>query len=327
MESRVAEPLKLRERLRAWSLAGGVWPQMHANAPAMLPELSSPPTRLQWLWHRAWHRLVRLKVPRGTGVTAASVIMLGGLAFGVVRGGHLPEVADAFADLRDQAANAVGFRIVNLAVTGHDQLTREEVLAAARLTGRSSLLFLDAEATRERLKSNPWIAEATVRKLLPGALQIEIRERAPFALWQKDRRFSVIADDGTVLEQFVAPQNLALPLVVGEGAERHAKEFLALLDRYPEIFNQVRASIRVGNRRWTLRLRNGMDVRLHESDAASALDRLVALDRERQLLGRDIVAVDLRLSDRVTVRLSERAAQAREQQLKDSKKRKKAGRG
>ena len=71
-------------------------------------------------------------------------------------------------DARDQAANAVGFNIADLTVTGQNQLTKEEVLAAARVTGRSSLLFLDADATRERLKANSWIADATVRKLLPG---------------------------------------------------------------------------------------------------------------------------------------------------------------
>ncbi len=51
------------------------------------------------------------------------------------------------------------------------------------------------------------------------------------------------------------------------------------------------------------------------------------LDREARLLTRDIVVVDMRLSDRVTVRLSEKAAQARQEQLKDlAKKGKKGGR-
>jgi len=201
------------------------------------------------------------------------------------------------------------------------------VLASARVTGRSSLLFLDADATRERLKTNSWIADATVRKLLPGQLQIEIKEREPFALWQKDRRVSVIADDGTVLEGFVAPQLLTLPLVVGRGAETRAKHFLELLDRFPAIRDQVLASILVGERRWNLRLRNGLDVRLPETKVAGALEELVTLDREARLLTRDIAVVDMRLSDRVTVRLSEKAAQARQEQLKDlSKKGKKGGR-
>jgi cell division protein FtsQ len=187
-------------------------------------------------------------------------------------------------------------------------------------------LFLDVDATRERLKANPWIADATVRKLLPGALRIDIKERLPFALWQKDRHVSVIADDGTVLESFVAPQNLTLPLVVGAGAETRAKDFLALLDRFPELREQVRASILVGERRWNVRLRNGLDIKLPENGVAGAIEQLLALNNNVRLLSRDITAVDLRLRDRVTVRLSEKAAQARQDRIRDSKKSKKGGR-
>jgi cell division protein FtsQ len=166
-----------------------------------------------------------------------------------------------------------------------------------------------------------------VRKLLPGQLQIEIKEREPYALWQSNRRVSVIADDGTVLEGFVAPQLLTLPLVVGRGAETRAKDFFELLDRFPAIRDQVLASVLVGERRWNLRLRNGLDVRLPETEVAGALERLVTLDREARLLTRDISIVDMRLSDRVTVRLSEKASQARQEQLKDLiKKGKKGGR-
>ena len=186
----------------------------------------------------------------------------------------------------------------------------------------TSLLFLDVEQTRERLKSNPWIADATVLKLYPGELQIGIREREAFALWQKDGQVSVIADDGTVLEPYVAPRLIELPLVVGRGAETRAKEFLALLDRYPDLRASVRATVLVGERRWNLRLKNGIDVRLPETDIAPALERLVALDKEKTLTTRDIVAIDLRLPDRVTVRLSEAAAQARIDAAKDKAKKK-----
>src|SRR6516165_47586 len=190
------------------------------------------------------------------------------------------------------------------------------------VTATTSLLFLDVDQTRERLKTNPWIADATVLKLYPNELQIGVKEREAFALWQKDGHVSVIADDGTVLEPYVAPRLIQLPLVVGQGAQTKAKEFLALLDRYPTMRDFVRASVLVGERRWNLRLKNGIDVRLPESDVAPALERLVALDNEKNLITRDIVAIDLRLPDRVTVRLSEAAAQARIEALKDKLKKK-----
>ena len=322
---RIAQSLRFFARLRARPPTGGAAPRLRAHPHHNLEPM--PASGIQRLLQRCWIRLLRFRSPRYAGLAVTLALIAGSVGYGVVRGEHVPEVVAFLEDARDQVANAAGFNITDLTVTGQNQLTKEEVLAAARVTGRSSLLFLDADATRERLKANSWIADATVRKLLPGQLQIEIKEREPFALWQKDRRVSVIADDGTVLEGFVAPQLLMLPLVVGRGAEIRAKDFVALLDRFPAIRDQVRASILVGERRWNLRMKSGLDIRLPEAEIAGALETLATLDREAKLLTRDIEVIDMRLTDRVTVRLSERASQARQEQLKDAtKKAKKGGR-
>ena len=269
-----------------------------------------------------WSSLINTRWPRGVGVAGTVVVILASLAYGAVKGDHIPSIIAALKDARDGAGNAAGFRIVSVALAGQHHVSREEVLAAAGVSGSTSLLFLDVEQTRERLKTNPWIADATVLKLYPGELQIGIKEREAFALWQKDGQVSVIADDGTVLEPYVSPRLIELPLVVGRGAETRAKEFLVLLDRYPALRAFVRAAVLVGERRWNLRLNNGIDVRLPETDIAPALERLVALDKEKNLITRDIVAIDLRLPDRVTVRLSEAAAQARIDAAKDKAKKK-----
>jgi cell division protein FtsQ len=269
--------------------------------------------------------IVHLPLPQGIGVIGSIVLLTATLGYGAVAGQHVPEVVDWLKDARDIAANSLGFRIAAISVTGEKEISREEVLTTAGVTGRASLLFLDADAARARLMANPWIADAAVFKLYPDRLQITITERVAFALWQKDGRLSVIAADGTVLEPFVESRYLGLPLVVGRNAERQAKDFLNTLDRYPDIRAMLRASILVADRRWDLRLTNGLDVRLPETNVEEALDRLVELDRDKKLLSRDITMVDLRLPDRVSVRLSDAAAQARDEALKANTKKKKGG--
>jgi cell division protein FtsQ len=274
------------------------------------------------------NRLIELlerHLPNRAGVAATVLMLLGSAGFGIVKGGHLEQFTSALSDSRNAMANSAGFRITTVAINGRKQLTQDEVLAIGGVNGRSSLLFLDAATVRDKLRANPWIADATILKLYPGRLQIDIVERSAFALWQQDGRLSVIADDGVVLEPYMSRRFISLPLVVGKGAETRARDFLALLARYPQVHAATKAAVFVGERRWNLRLEDGLDIRLPENDAGKALASLSKLDKEDRLFSRDIVAIDMRLPDRLTVQLSEDAARAREELFKDKKLKKKAG--
>lgn len=295
--------------LREWIKA-----RREPRKPAMERE---PPPRLI--------AFVERHLPRRVGIAATALLLLGSAGLGVVKGGHLQGVVVAASDARNALANSAGFRITSVVINGRRQLTQDEVLGIGGVSGSSSLLFLDAEAVRDRLKANPWIADATVLKLYPGQLLIDITERKAFALWQEGGRLSVIAEDGAVLQPYVSRRFLSLPLVVGKGAETHAKAFLALLARYPQVSSLTQAAIFVGERRWNLRLKDGLDIRLPEHDFGNALAALSRLDKEEKLFSRDIVAVDMRLTDRLVVQLSDDAAKAREELLKDKKSKKKAG--
>jgi cell division protein FtsQ len=269
--------------------------------------------------------LIERYMPQRAGVIASVVLLLASTGLGIVKGGHLEAFTTALSDARNAIANSAGFRITAVAINGRRQLNQDEVLAIGGVTGRSSLLFLDAAVVRDRLKANAWIADATVQKFYPGQLRIDIVERTAFALWQQDGRLSVISEDGAVLEPYVSPRFMSLPLVVGKGAETQARDFLALLARYPQVSSATRAAVFVGERRWNLRLKDGLDIRLPEHEVGNALASLSKLDKEERLFSRDIVAIDMRLPDRLTVQLSDDAAKARDELFKDKKPKKKAG--
>jgi cell division protein FtsQ len=279
------------------------------------PREEPPPRAILWLERYS---------PRRAVLWLTLATLLGSATLGVIKGGHVDVVLAQLADGRNALANSAGFRITSITISGRKQLSQDEVLGIGGVNGRSSLLFLDAATVRDKLKANPWIAEATVLKFYPGQLQIDLVERTAFALWQQEGRLSVIAEDGAVLEPYVARRFMSLPLVVGKGAETRARDFLALLARYPQVHSVTKAAIFVGERRWNLRLKDGLDIRLPENEVGIALAALSKMDKEDRLFSRDIVAVDMRLPDRLTVQLSEDAAKAREELFKDKKK-KKAG--
>lgn len=328
---RVAEPLTGPKVAPGASARSRTAPR-RGTKKQITPDRWSPMERLRFRIGNLQRRLrglaftlLRMRRYRIAAATAIITVSIAGAAFVAHHGGHGPKVVGWFTDLRDTLANASGFRINSVAIAGHKHLSRDEVLAIAGVNGRTSLLFLDAAEARTKLKANPWIGDATVQKLFPDQLTITVRERVAFALWQKDGQINVIADDGTVLESYVTRSVLNLPFVVGDGADLRAKEFLTVLARYPEISKVVQASVLIGERRWSLRLKNGVDVRLPETEIARALDQLVAFDRDKKLLSRDIVAVDLRMPDRLVVQLSDSAAQAREEALKAKRPKTKGG--
>ncbi|MEI6159762.1 MAG: cell division protein FtsQ/DivIB, partial [Roseococcus sp.] len=132
---------------------------------------------------------------------------------------------------------------------------------------------------------------------------IRITERRAFAVWQREGRFSVIDREGRVMATERLEAFGPLPLVVGIGAERVAAPMIDLLRSAPEISDRVQAIIRVSERRWNLRLQNGADIMLPEGHEEAAITRLAELQARDRLLDRPLAAVDLRLPDRLVVRM------------------------
>ena len=258
---------------------------------------------------RAFVRLSEPPLGR-IGITLLVMLFVGTGAYGAVRGGHAEAFGVALHEAGDSVARGFGFGIVQADVRGTRYLSREEILENAGVTPQTSLLLLNAEGVRAALKRDPRVAEATVRKFYPDHLEISIEEREAFARWQRAGKFNLIARDGTVLESDIGTKAADLPLVVGIGAEKSAAALLDLIGRFPSIREVVRAGVLIAERRWNLRLKNGIDVRLPEEDPALALERLVELDRRKQIMTRDLTVIDLRVPDRVAVGLSDDSAAA-----------------
>ncbi|WP_201859900.1 cell division protein FtsQ/DivIB [Microvirga soli] len=259
---------------------------------------------------------IEQRLPRflGTGLTLAFFSAVVG--YGLWQGGHIDGFIRQHGEPHHALARTVGLGLEQVTISGISQMGENEVLAAAGINGKLSLAFLDVNDLRERLERVPMVKSATVRKLYPNELVITLAEREAHAIWQHNGELFVIASDGTVIDLMQDERYLNLPFVVGEGANARSKDYLALVEAAGPLKQRIRAGTLVAGRRWTLKMDNGMDVRLPEIGAADALARLVKLEHEQKVLEKDVLAIDLRMADRVVVRLTEEAALARAEALK-----------
>jgi cell division protein FtsQ len=265
-------------------------------------------------------RHLRFPLPTTPTVRALRAGALGALGLGVVAGVIMAARSEAAAELMHQADLMVvdagaraGLRLQHIGVKGRVQTPGGDVLGAIGVARGEPLLAFDPAAARERLESLPWVKEATVERRLPDTIFIRLIERTPIAVWQTpDESFALVDADGVVM-----PVNVAyfpgLPVIAGPGAPEAASDLFTMLAAEPALNARVKAAVRVGKRRWNVWLDaigdGGIDIRLPESDPAQALARLVTLDRDEGLLRRDLAMIDLRLPDRLIVRVNETAAQ------------------
>ena len=253
------------------------------------------------------HILLQLLARRGVGAVMAVAFLGASIAFGVARGGHYEAFVAQYGTPSDAFARSIGLGLDQVTITGSHGLSEERVLQVANLSGKNSLLFLD-------------IADVRVRKLYPDQLLIEFVEREPFAVWQRDGQLVVVSVDGFPIQDFTEDHSQDMPFVVGPGANQRVAEYLKILDAAGDLRSRIRAGILVGERRWTLKLTNGLDVKLPESEPEVAIAQFAKLNREHRIAEKDLVSVDMRVPGRIYARLTEEAMAAREAAMPRRKK-------
>ena len=260
-------------------------------------------------------RFVRRFRSRVLGSPRARALVYGGLSitlFGlaVLNSGPLAVVGQWAVAQADKVIAGANVAIARIVVNGEERIPQSHILDVLASDDARSLLFFDVEKARTHLLSLPQMKDVSIRKAFPHTLIFEYTERRAYALWQHDGRFAVIDAMGRVIDKNAAPFAEALadaPVFVGQGANEGAYDLNAALDTFPAVQPQIGAAVRVGERRWTLHTRDAVRIELPEGDPMAALEKLASLQSRYDILSRAVTVIDLRLPDRVTLKLSEEA--------------------
>jgi len=240
---------------------------------------------------------------RSPGHAFCGAVLAGSLGLSALAGGALLKLADA-------VLVTSGFGVGAIKIEGARETAELALLEALATDGRSLLLY-DVGFARASVASLPWIETVSVRKLYPETLVMSVTERRAFALWQHDGRIDIIDADGRPITALDDPRFADLPLVVGSGANERASEIVAALGTAPLAGDAVAARVLVAGRRWDLKLKGGVTLRLPERGLPEALACFAALEAQAGLTARAVEAIDLRVPGRVAVRLLPEEAEAR----------------
>ncbi|MEJ8560190.1 cell division protein FtsQ/DivIB [Yoonia sp. GPGPB17] len=203
------------------------------------------------------------------------------------------------------------FMVQSMNVTGGDLSVLTEVAELLPTAFPISSFDLDLEMIRADIEALDPIKSASVRVGQAGALEVRLNPRVPVALWRDGATLRLIDADGVQSGQIIArADRLDLPLIAGDGAEDNIEEALNLFAAAGPLIARVRGLVRMGERRWDMVLDRDQRIMLPGDDPVSALDRVIALNDAQDMLNRDVAVVDMRNTDRPTLRMNEEAADA-----------------
>lgn len=234
-------------------------------------------------------------------IGAVAAVALSSSAYALYSSGALERGSDVAHRTFVDASATLGFTVDEILVTGRERTDAQTMRAILNIQRGDPILDFNPEHAQRFVEKLPWVKKAYIARRLPDTIYVDITERQPLALWQHNKKLTVIDGEGTVLTDENLEEFADLPLVVGEDAPMRIRALIALLDAEPLIAERLDAAIFVGGRRWDLKLSNGIRVRLPEEDTELALRRLVKTQQDKNLLDKNIVSVDLRAPDRLVV--------------------------
>ena len=221
------------------------------------------------------------------------------------------DTVDRVAEVRRKIQERPEFMVHMMAVEDVSETVAADIRSLLALDFPQSSFDLDLDAIRAEVETLDAVASAAVQIRGGGVLSINVTEREPAIVWRTPEGLTLLDAEGNRVSAIEARADRpSLPLIAGQGADAAVPEALTLIALAAPIAPRVRGLLRVGERRWDLVLDRGQHIQLPESDAATALKKVIALDGAQDLLARDIAAIDFRNPRRPVLRLTSGAIDA-----------------
>ena len=239
--------------------------------------------------------------PKFAAAVLAGLAVLG-LVAGLAPDHRAAKLMGQFSIGVEKQLGGLGLKVKALTIQGASPLAEPDIIRAAGLYQDQPIMAVDLAAVRANVEKVGWVKSARVIRLFPDTIAINVTQRQNLAVWQHGGKTLVVDSDGQPIPEADPGRFSDLPLIVGEGANSAAAAILPIVRNHPAVMQHLEALIRVDDRRWDLRMRDGGLVQLPALGEDSALIQLEQLDQKSRILQLGFERIDLRDPEMVAVR-------------------------
>ena len=269
------------------------WINLRSRKPHMVKRGINSRKRLMSRWTRRFFR--------SFSYMAVLCFFVGGPAW-LWQSGRMNLATQSVWQATSSRLGEAGLRVEEILLQGREHESAKRITRVINIKRGTPILAINLQDARERIEALSWVRVASVERDFPNTIRIKIVERQPLALWQRENKLALIDNDGVIITTSGLERFRHLLVVVGKTAPAHTASLMQTLAKDPDLQKRVNAAVRIGNRRWDIKMDNGIYIRLPEKGTGAAWRRFAELERKYELLKQDLLSIDLRMPGQLIVR-------------------------
>ena len=144
------------------------------------------------------------------------------------------------------------------------------------------------------LKKKNLIKKFIITKTSKNLLTIKLEEKNIIGLANIENNNYLIDDDNNLIKSKISTNLSHLPIFYGKNSNKNANVILRSIRESDINLNYISFSL-IDNRRWNIKLNNGVKILLPENNVTDTLKLLKKIDTEHDILKGNFVEIDLRI--------------------------------
>ena len=221
----------------------------------------------------------------------------------------------SWREFRENIKNRPEFLINLIKIDGVNHRISNEIRSVMNLDLPISSYDFDLENIKSKVQLMN-IVETANLFIADNIIHVEILERKPSIVWQNNDNFEILDANGISISSVNSRhKHLNLPLIAGQGANKHVKEALFIYHHNSIFSEQLIGLVRVGNRRWNMDLINNRRVMLPSEGVNKALKKMIELNLVYKFSSKNFNVLDFRNINRVIIRKNNEPTQTIEIKL------------